>query len=171
MTGLTRLWFAAFIVAVFFAGTSAGVIVDRLWLLDRRPQASSPIAVASGRGPAAEMQASRLVEANLGRLQNRLGLTDDQYDDVRPILEAWQQRVADLQANTRAQLLTETIRFEDEVSAVLTEEQRSRLSAARSVLLVPTLGRGRFAGPEGRGGPGRGGPGRAGPGRGGVGRE
>lgn len=171
MTPVTRLWFAAFIVAVFLAGTSVGVIVDRLWLLDRRPVATRPLGVADGRGPVAEAVAGRLVEANLGRLQAQLGLTTDQYAAVRPILEAWQQRVADLQASTRTQLVAETIRFENEVSAVLTDEQRDRLSEARSVLLVPAPGRGRFTGPEGRGGPGRGGPGRAGPGRAGGGGE
>lgn len=165
----SKRWFAAFVVVVFLAGTSVGVIVDRLWLLPRRPMDARPVAVADQRRPFNEGAAGRIVEANLGRLRNQLGLTTGQYDSVRPILEAWLARVTALQAATREQLLTETDRFEQELSPVLTPEQRERLSEARGVLLLPATGRGRFGGPdEGRGrGPARpGGPGgRSGPGR------
>jgi hypothetical protein len=72
--------------------------------------------------------------------------------------------VTALQSNTRDQLLSETDRLEQELSAVLTPAQRGRLAAARNSLLVPATGRGRQAGPidgRGRSGPGRGGPGRS----------
>ncbi|MCC7042412.1 MAG: hypothetical protein IT183_00985 [Acidobacteria bacterium] len=165
-----RWWFAAFVVVVFLAGTSVGVIVDRLWLLPRGPVAGRPVAVAGQRGPSAEAAASRIVDANLIRLRDQLGLTAGQHDAVRRILEAWLARVATLQATTRSQLLAETDRFEEELSPVLTPEQRERLSEARTVLILPATGRGRFGGADaGRGarGPVRpGGPGRAaGPGR------
>jgi hypothetical protein len=170
MTSSTRWWFVAFVVVVFLAGTSVGVIVDRLWLLARRPIGARPVAVADQRRPFAEGAAGRIVEANLARLRNQLDLTAEQYDSARPILEDWLARVTTLQATTRDQLLAETDRFEDELSPVLTPEQRERLTEARTVLLLPATGRGRFSGPDaGRGGRGParpGGPGRpAGPGR------
>ena len=170
MTPPARGWFAAFVLIVFLAGTSVGVIVDRVWLIARRPAGVGPIALVDGRRPLPNGAAARVVEANLIRLGNRLGLSAEQAGAVRPLLEAWQSRVTELQANTREQLLAETRRFEEELSPLLTPEQRDRLTDARNVLLVPAGRAGRFGGPdEGRGGRG---PGRAGPGRpGGPGRE
>jgi hypothetical protein len=161
MTSAMRWWFGAFVVLVFLAGTAVGVIGDRIWLLQRRPSGARPIAIADQRRTFAEGGASRIVEANLARLRDQLDLTAEQYDAVRPILEAWLARVTALQAETRGQLLAETERFEEELSPVLEPGQRARLSEARRVLLVPSTGRGRFGGPdEGRGGRGpvRGGP-------------
>jgi len=170
----TRWWFAAFVVVVFFAGTSVGIIVDRAWLLARRPGFVRPIAVLEGRRPIQAAIADRLVEANLTRLANRLDLTATQRDAARPLIEAWIVRIEDLQVTTRERLLAETQRFEQDVSPLLTPEQRAQLTSIRSLLLVPT-GRGaRFGGPQedGRGSrrPLRPGPGRPG-GPGGPGRE
>lgn len=169
MTTSSRWWFAAFTLAVFLAGTAVGVMIDRAWLLARRPAVSVPVAVFDGRRPRLEAAAGRIVDVNMARLRNRLGLTATQNESVRDLIEAWVARVTDLQVRTREQLLAETQRFEDELSPLLTPEQRERLADARNVLLVPAGRGGRFGGPseDGRGrGPFRGGPGRpGGPGR------
>ena len=174
MTTSTRWWFAAFVVVVFFAGTSVGVIVDRAWLLARRPGPVRPIAVLDGRRPVQAAVADRLVEANLTRLANRLDLTSAQRDAARPLIEAWLTRIEDLQVTTRERLLAETQRFEQDVSPLLTPDQREQLAGIRGLLLVPT-GRGaRFGGSQEDGRsprrPFRAGPGRPG-GAGGSGRE
>lgn len=159
MTGSMRWWFVAFIVAVFLAGTSVGVIVDRRWLLPAGAGMDRPLVVAgpaNRRFPQAQNM-ERVVDVNILRLRSQLELTASQAEAVRPIVEAWQQRIAALQSTTREQLLAETQQFESQLSGLLTPEQRERLSAVRGALLVPsTLGRG------GRGGPGRSGPGRPG---------
>src|SRR5690606_14405696 len=136
MTSSTRWWFAAYVVVVFLAGTSVGVIVDRAWLLPRRPLDARPLAIAEQRRPLAEAAANRIVEANLARLRDQLNLTAGQRQSVRPIVEAWLARVTTLQSTTRDQLLAETNRFEEELSPVLTPEQRERLAEARTVLLL-----------------------------------
>jgi hypothetical protein len=159
MTGSMRWWFVAFVTAVFLAGASVGVIVDRRWLLPARAGMDRPLAVAGpgNRRSPQEQNMERVVDVNMLRLRSRLELTAGQAEAVRPIVEAWQQRVAALQSTTRERLLAETQQFETQLSGLLTPEQRERLSAVRGDLLVPsTLGRG------GRGGPGRSGPGRPG---------
>lgn len=168
MTTSSRWWFAAFTLAVFLAGTAVGVMIDRAWLLGRRPAVSAPVAVFDAR-PRQDTAAGRIVDVNMARLRNRLALTAAQHEAVRDLIEAWIARVTDLQVQTREQLLAETQRFEDELSPLLTPEQRERLADARNVLLVPAGRGGRFGGPseDGRGrGPFRGGPGTpGGPGR------
>jgi len=158
MTASTRWWFSAFVVAVFLAGTSVGVIVDRVWLLRGWPSGTRTAPVAAERGPRG-VDVNRVVEVNLVRLRNHLGLTASQERSVRPLLEAWAGRITGLQASTREQLQSETIHFETELSLLLTREQQDNLSTARSVLALPAPGRGGgFEGPR-RGGPGRGDPG------------
>jgi hypothetical protein len=166
MTTSSRWWIAAFVVAVFLGGAGAGVIVDRIWLLDRRPPPAGAVSVLDGRRPRGDRATGRVVDVNLARLRNRLALTTAQQEAARELIEAWVSRVLDLQGRTRDQLLSETQRFEEQLSSLLTPEQRERLTDVRTVLLVPT-GRGRLTGPvEGGRGGFRGGPGRpGGPGR------
>ena len=169
MTTSSRWWFAAFTLAVFLAGTAVGVMLDRAWLLGRRPAAATPVAVFDGRRPRPDAAADRIADVNMARLRNRLGLTASQHEAVRPLVDAWVTSVTNLQMQTREQLLAETQRLEEELAPLLTPEQRERLADARNVLLVPAGRGGRFGGlsEEGRGrGPFRGGPGRpGGPGR------
>ncbi len=158
MTTSTRWWFGAFVVAVFLAGTSVGVIVDRLWLLRGGPSRVQPAPAVANRVPRV-VDIDRMVEVNVVRLRRHFGFTASQESSVRPLLEAWAKSITGLQTTTREQLRTETVRFEAELSVLLTPEQRNRLATARSVLVLPApeIG-GRFEGPR-RGGPGRGGPG------------
>ena len=158
MTTSTRWWFGAFVVAVFLAGTSVGVIVDRLWLLRGGPSRVQPAPAVANRVPRV-VDIDRMVEVNVVRLRRHFGFTASQESSVRPLLEAWAKSITGLQTTTREQLRTETVRFEAELSAVLTPEQRDQLATARNVLVLPSpeIG-GRFEGPR-RGGPGRGGPG------------
>lgn len=150
-----RWWISAFVVLVFLAGTAAGVIVDRLWLLRRPAIASGQVRLADGQRPLPAVPANRLVGANLMRLRNRLDLTPAQEEQVRPLLESWQARVVDLQRRTRDQLLMEVRQLEEALAPILTPDQRTRLAEARSVLLMPAAGRGRMTGPDGgRGGRG-----------------
>lgn len=154
MTTPMRWWFGAFVVAVFLAGTSVGVIVDRVWLL---PRGAGVRPAAAMNRPAGQAPLDGIVDANMRRLRSRLQLTDAQVDSIRPMVESWQQRIAALQRTTRDELLREVDRLEQDVATVLTPEQRDRLSAVRGALLVPRPGRG---GREDRGGPPRrGGPG------------
>ena len=166
MTPSSRWWFAAFVVAVFFGGAGAGVIIDRVWLIDRRPPPAAQVTVIDARRPRAEAAGGRVVDVNLIRLRNRLALTTEQQGPVRELIETWVARVAELQVTTREQLVSETQRFEEALSSLLTPEQQGRLAGVRNVLLVP-VGRGRVNGPLGAGRGGlRGGQGRpAGPGR------
>jgi hypothetical protein len=165
MTGSNRGWLVAFVVAVFLAGTSVGVIVDRMWLLRDSPRGFSVgfgfdnggrvmgRGGAMGRGDS-PADANAIVDANMRRLQSRLELTSDQATRIRPIIDAWQQRIAGLQRTTRDQLLAETAVLQDQVSEVLTPDQRERLSSARDWLLVPSTGRGGRGGGRGPGRPG-----------------
>ncbi|MFO7302531.1 MAG: hypothetical protein DIU54_008975 [Acidobacteriota bacterium] len=156
MMSASRWWFAAFVVAVFLAGTSVGVIVDRVWLLPRPAGIGAGVGLRpapAGRGATAgrgAVAAESLVDRNLRRMQARLELTDAQTEQVRPLLDAWLQRIAILQRTTREQLLDETRQLEQQLADVLTPEQLTRFSRGRGVLLVPSPGR------EGRFGPGRG---------------
>ena len=163
MMPASRWWFIGFVIAVFLAGTSVGVIVDRLWLL---PQAGGsggsadigpvpPALRGTGRGAALF---DNLTERNLRRMQARLALTDAQAEAVRPLLEAWLQRIAALQRTTRNDLLEEVRLLEERLAGVLTPEQLERFGRGRGVLIVPGPGReGRF--PTGRIAPREGGPG------------
>lgn len=159
MTGSNRGWLLAFVVAVFLAGTSVGVIVDRMWLLKDSPQGFAigfgrePGGPAMGRGGAMG-RGDNLADANMRRLQARLQLTSDQATRIRPIIDAWQQRIAGLQRTTREQLLAETAVLQGQVSEVLTPDQRERLSSARDWLLVPSSGRGGRGAGRGAGRPG-----------------
>lgn len=160
----SRWWFGAFVIAVFLAGTSIGVIVDRLWLL---PQAAGPDATVGvrtvspvrGGGPARGASPfENLTERNLRRMQARLDLTDAQAEEVRPLLDAWLQRIALLQRTTRNDLLEEVRLLEERLEGVLTPEQIERFGRGRGVLIVPGPGReGRFG--TGRIAPRAGGPG------------
>jgi hypothetical protein len=159
MTGNMRWWFAAFVVAVFLAGTSVGVVVDRLWLM---PRGGGPAGrLADGPPirrplPLSAEQRERLAAANLNRLQNRLRLTEAQRSQAQPIIEAWQTRVGDLQVSTRQRLRDEVAALERELASILTPEQQERLATVTNALLVPNMG----PGGRGRGargpGPGRG---------------
>lgn len=143
---------------MFLAGTSVGVIVDRVWLLRGWPSGVRPVPTAAERGPRV-VDINRMVGVNLMGLRRHFGLTPSQESLVRPLIEAWANRITGLQTTTREQLQTETVRFETELSAVLTPEQRDHLSTARRVLALPSPEAGRrFEGPR-RGGPGRSGPG------------
>ena len=154
MTASTRWWFGTFIVVVFLAGTSVGVIVDRLWLLRGGSSGARP--VLTERGPRV-VDINRMVEVNLGGLRRHFGLTASQESSVRPLVEAWAKSITGLQATTREQLRSETVRFETELAGLLTADQRDLLSTARGVLALPAPDRGgRFGLP---GGPRRGGPG------------
>jgi hypothetical protein len=130
--------------------------VDRVWLLRGGPFGARP--VLTERGPRV-VDINRMVEVNLAGLRRHFGLTAPQEMSVRPLLEAWAKSITGLQTTTSEQLRSETVRFEVELSAVLTPEQRDHLSTFRRVLALPApeIG-GRFEGPR-RGGPGRGGPG------------
>lgn len=162
MSRAMRWWFAGFVVAVFLAGTSVGVLVDRLWLLPRAGEGvQSPAGWGRGRmgGGGGGRVVQGPVEANLTRLQNILQLDESQRRQIRPMLEAWDGRIRSLQEATRDQLIEETRTLERDLSAVLTAEQQDRLSMVRNRLLVPRPAL-RGLGPEGRGrGLGRGGSG------------
>lgn len=172
MTSSSRWWFATFVVVVFLAGTSVGVIVDRAWLLRRRPLNEGTAMGASTNGPGLS-----IVEGNLRRLRERLELTPEQETTARPIVQAWVESVRALQQSTREAMIAEAAEFEtalSQLSPPLSAEQRARLASFRGQLIVPApiRGRGRFsAGPDGARG-GRGMNGRGGQARpGGPGRE
>lgn len=165
MTGSMRWWFAAFVVAVFLAGTSVGIVVDRAWLLRRggEPSSRTDVMPPSRRPvPLSAAQRDRLAAANLNRLQNRLRLTEEQRTKARPILEAWQLRVTELQTSARQDLRETVAALERDLSAILTPDQQQRLSMVTETLLVPNLGGRGGRGPAARGsgsngaqGPGR----------------
>jgi hypothetical protein len=185
MTTSSRWWFGAFVVVVFLAGTSVGVIVDRSWLIrgaiwERRQIAGDVRGRFGADGVAAEaggvVVANGTLDINIRRLRNRLNLTPEQEAVARPLVQAWMDRVRTLQQGTREQLVDEVAGLEaalSELSPALTVEQRQQLTSLRSVLLMPAppRGRGRLGAPDG-GRAGRGGPLRDGRARqGGAGRE
>lgn len=139
MTTSMRPWFTAFIVAVFLAGTSIGVVVDRLWLIPRGAPTAAAVDIPDVARQQPPTAPERMAETNLARLQNRLQLKPEQRDRVRPLVAAWQQRIRALQATTREQLRAETALLEQNLAGILTPEQRERLSEARDNLLLPRL--------------------------------
>lgn len=164
MTRMSRGWFVAFLGLVFVAGSAAGVVIDRLWLL--RPL---PAVVRGGADTVSGPGDGRGVAMNIARLDRQLGLTAAQRGAVLPLITAWEERVRlvqqDVAAVARVRLESEVTRLSDELSPILTPEQQQLLPAALERLLVrPASLRGA---PFGGRGPGRARP--AGPGR--AGRE
>ena len=168
MTNPSRWWFAAFTVVVFLAGTSVGVIVDRTWLL--RGQVGGVLPARADGGPriaAGPADADRAVDVNVRRLRDRLNLTPEQEAAARTIIQGWLARVRVMQQSTRQQLVNEAAQLETalaELSPPLSPAQREQLTSLRGALVLPApaRGRGRFGGPDGRGGLGREGPARPG---------
>jgi hypothetical protein len=156
----------AFLGLVFVAGSAAGVVIDRLWLL-RPAGAALTVSPAAGVGSVPGLADGRGVAVNVARLDRQLRLTPEQRAAALPLITAWEERVRlvqqDVAAGARMRLESEVTRLSGELSPILTAEQQQLLPAALDRLLVrPASLRGA---PFGGRGPGRGrplGPGRAG---------
>lgn len=137
MTPISRAWFVAFLVLVFAIGSFSGVLVDRVWLLRHPgafaggpdlPPGPDPVPALGGRRGRG---ADRVVDAQLTWLDRRLDLTADQRREIAAILQAWQERAAALQVETRRRFVDEQAALRAEIEAALTPEQVERFRQAR----------------------------------------
>jgi hypothetical protein len=130
------------------------MFVDRLWLLPDRGSAGPPFGMGPGpgRGPGIGRGGSDLqsTERVVSDLDERLTLTSEQEAAIREVLERWRPRVQELQNATRQQFIDVQRQLREEITAMLTPEQRERFQQ---------IGGGPFdggRGPRGMMDPGRG---------------
>ena len=153
MTVSARVWLLTFVGLVFLVGASAGILVDRAWLL--QPGAPPPPPPRQGPPPPGP-PTDRIVND----LDSALRLTEPQKQQITAILETHRPRVRQLQDEARQRFIDEQQALHDEISRTLTPDQVERFKNMNVGLEPP--GRG----PD-RGGPGRRGPGGPPPRRGG----
>lgn len=150
-----RVWLVTCVALVFLIGASAGVLVDRAWLLRPPPGRPGPMNAGPPQGPP--------VERMLQDLDAALHLSADQRQRISGILEARMPRLRQLQDDARRQFNAEQKSLHQDIGAVLTPDQLKKFQ--EMVQANPGLGeRGGPMGPGMRGGPGR--PGGPPPGRG-----
>lgn len=154
MTPRSNVWLAAFMALLFATGTLAGVILERTWLA---PAASSTIPAGAGgprgRGPGPAGRPP--LEQIVNRLDRDLHFTGEQRQKVVTILQAWDERVRQLQETARREFSTEQEAIRREVAAVLTADQAKVFSEIAGSVLAPGAGRGGPFGRDGGRGPGR----------------
>jgi hypothetical protein len=146
MTARSRLWFSAFVLVVFVIGVFSGVMLDRLWLIERGRavvgqgmlgMAPGPARRGGGPGPIA-------IEGQVARLDRQLELTAAQREELREILRRWNVRATDLQGEARRQFVGAQAALRADIEAILSADQVARF---RSLPGEPGPGR--------RGGQGR----------------
>lgn len=157
-----RLWIATCAALVLLIGVSAGVFVDRLWLLHRAP-AAGPAGFGMGMGGPGRMGGGMgpSPERIVSDLDAELHFTPEQRAAIVAILEAHRPRVQQVQQDARQRFVEEQHSLQDAVARTLTPDQASRfreLVAEQPGRLGPA-GPGRGPGGRGAGGPGRGGGG------------
>ncbi|MCC7007375.1 MAG: hypothetical protein IT184_01015 [Acidobacteria bacterium] len=156
MTGNSKVWLAAFVTIVFATGALAGIIVDRRWRFAPPPASAgiAPLPGLTGRGGrGAGLTSAEVAEINANRLDRALRLTAEQRAAVVDILRRRDERIRSLQDQTRQQFVAEQRALQEEVSAVLTPEQRERFQNLRGRLLGPGGARnGLFGRGDGRAG-------------------
>ena len=160
MTVSPRVWLVTFVSLVFVIGVSAGVLIDRSWLIHdgrgfRGPGPGGP----DGRGPGGPGGPGRGLPPLIGPsdrliqdLDNELHLTADQRQKIQTILDAHRPQVREMQDEARKKFTDEQQKLQDEIAATLTGDQATHfrdLMARRP--------------PEPGGGPGRRGGPRSGP--------
>jgi hypothetical protein len=152
MTGRTRLWFVLFLLLVFATGAFSGVVLDRIWLVQRsraligdlRPGPRLELPGGGRRGGSA---GPALIESQLARLGRQLELTADQRVALREILQRWNTRAGALQAEARQQYAEAQAALGMEIEAILTPEQVRQFRSTRGDI----GGRRRGGGPPPRG--------------------
>jgi Spy/CpxP family protein refolding chaperone len=152
MTSANRLWLAIFVLVVFVTGAFAGALVDRRW---RVPEPSAETMVPSPERPGMRgrgAEPGEIAQRNTARLERALNLTPEQRGRVLDILQRRQARLRQLQEESRQLFVDEQRTLQDEISAVLTPEQRDRFQTLRGRLLGPPRGRGPVNRGEFRGG-------------------
>jgi Spy/CpxP family protein refolding chaperone len=145
MTVSPRAWLATFVALVLLIGVSAGVLIDRVWLVRPRPPGALLIGGPLGPGGPGGPAPPQLVD----QLDRRLHLTPEQRRQILSILETHRPRVRQLLTDARDRFVAEQDALMAEINAVLTPEQATRLRELlmRRRPLQPGRGRG---GPPGR---------------------
>jgi hypothetical protein len=163
MTVSPRVWLVTFVSLVFVIGVSAGVLVDRTWLIhDGRPFRSGPGGPGGpdGRGPGGPGGPGRGLPPLIGPssdrliedLDNELHLTAEQRQKIQSILEAHRPQVRALQDDARKKFTDEQQKLQDEIAATLTKDQATHFLDLMARRPLDPGGPGRRGGP--RGGPG-----------------
>ena len=128
MTISPRVWLATFVSLVFVIGVSAGVLVDREWLLGR-PGIGRPGPGGRG-GPGGPSPGGPLVgpppERIVADLDAELHLSDAQRQQILTILDAHRPRVRALQDDARKKFSDEQRLLQDEIAKTLTADQAAR---------------------------------------------
>ena len=147
-----RLWAGLFVLVVFVAGLSAGVLV-RPWLSPGPTRDFGPRGRVGGPAP------DRMTERLLERIGANMDLTPEQDQGLRAVFDGRQQRLREINEEVRERFENQQAQMNAEIAAILTPEQ---MEIFENEILSMRRDRGR-RGPRGRGGRGRGLP-RGGPG-------
>ena len=146
MTVSSRVWLVTFVSLVFLIGASAGILVDRAWLIQPPANRFGPQRPALPPGPPQGPSPDRIV----ADLDSELHFTDIQRQQIVAILEAHRPRVRQLQDDARQRFVDEQQALHDEINKTLTADQSARFKT----MAVGPEGPGRPGGPRGRLGPG-----------------
>ena len=160
MTPSSRVWIATSVALVFLIGGTAGVLVDRMWLLPARGVGRpGPVGVGPGGGPGPGRGGGPGMQNPVrivSDLDSRLDLTAEQEVAILEILEAWRPRVQDAQNATRQQFVELQQQLQAEIAKTLTADQAARF---KDIEVPVGGGRGPRGGLGTGGRTGRGGPG------------
>lgn len=138
------------LLAAFVAGGLLGGALDRVWMMRRMPRDGGP-----GRPPFGRMRG----EGDVPGILVQLGLTDDQRDRIRRILNDGRPHIDQVVRETQAPVRAVLDSLEGQIRAVLRPEQLARLDSLapppgpngerRGFLPRPGFGRGGGRRPEG----------------------
>jgi hypothetical protein len=129
-----RVWLVTFVALVFMIGVSAGVWIDRAWLIDRPAFGRG----ASGSGPGTGREGGRgrggspagpfamPPERLVTDLTRELGLTDGQQTQVREILDRQRTTIQQIQNESRERFLAMQRDLDAAIAGVLTPEQTAK---------------------------------------------
>jgi hypothetical protein len=163
MTISPRVWLATFIALVLMIGVSAGVLIDRTFLLRGRdggrfvqggPNGPGDRGGRGGPGGPGGQLVGPPPDRIVADLDAELHLSEAQRDQIRAILDAHRPRVRELQDAARKTFSDEQKLLQDEIAKALTADQATRFREMRA--RQPELGPGGpGGGRRGPGGPGR----------------
>jgi uncharacterized membrane protein len=133
VTVRSRLWFATFVLVVFVLGGLSGVVLDRLWLIERGRAALGPGGLGLGPGPGRRGGGPGpvAIEGQIARLDRQLELTGAQRDQLRDILRRWNDRATELQRDARREFVEAQAALRADIEAILSADQVTRFRSLR----------------------------------------
>lgn len=129
-----RVWLVTFVTLIFMIGVSAGVWIDRAWLIDRPGFGRGGTGFGpgfgreGGRGRGGSPAGPFAVppERLVSDLTRELDLTDAQQAQLREILDRQRAAIQQMQSESRERFLTMQRDLDTSIAAVLTPEQAAK---------------------------------------------